>query len=109
MRHATWTGPFLLLGLLAPHPGRAVPPPPAAPDLPVAPGPSGTLALPAGIADPAGRTGFLAGAGGGVDAVDLTTGDVLWQTTEAQRPLLVVGDRLYAQAGVRRNRLRVLA
>jgi hypothetical protein len=65
--------------------------------------------LPGGLADPSGQTGFFANARGGIDAVDLATGDLLWETAEAQRPLLVVGDRLYAQAGVRRNRLRVLA
>jgi hypothetical protein len=65
--------------------------------------------LPCGLADPAGRTGYLANTSGGIDAVDLVTGDLLWHTAEAQRPLLVVGDRLYAQAGVKRNRLRVLA
>jgi hypothetical protein len=65
--------------------------------------------LPGGIADPAGRTGFVASAAGGIDAVDLATGDVLWSTTEAQRPILVAGDHLYAQAGLKRNRLRILA
>ena len=38
---------------------------------------------------------------GRIDAIDLATGDVVWHTYEAQVPLLVVGDRLYAQAGVK--------
>jgi hypothetical protein len=73
--------------------------------LPVAP----PIPLPCGIADPAGRTGFFASVSGGIDAVDLKTGELLWETTEAQRPLLLAGTRLLAQAGVQRNRLRILA
>jgi hypothetical protein len=65
--------------------------------------------LPGGVADPAGRTGFFANATGGVSAVDLTTGDVLWETAEAEHPVLAAGDRLYAVAGLGRSRLRVLA
>jgi hypothetical protein len=79
------------------------------------PVPSGTpsafaqVLLPCGIADPAGRTGYLANAHGGIEAVDLKTGDLLWESNEAQRPLLIIGSRLLAQAGTRRNRFRVLA
>jgi hypothetical protein len=36
------------------------------------------------------------------------TGDTLWSSNEAQTPLLIAKDRLYAQAGTQRNRLRVL-
>jgi hypothetical protein len=95
MRYATLLVAF---GFLSPAPVRAAP----AAEVPGSP-------LPGGIADPAGRTGFVASAAGGIEAVDLATGDVLWTTNEAQRPILVVGDRLYAQAGLKRNRLRVLA
>jgi hypothetical protein len=66
------------------------------------------ILLPCGIADPAGRTGFFASAAGGIEAIDLRTGEVLWDTPEAQRPLVVLGTRLLAQAGVQRNRLRIL-
>jgi hypothetical protein len=65
-------------------------------------------AFPAGILDPSGRTAYVSNAAGGIDALDLITGDTIWRTNEAQVPLLVAGDRLYAQAGVMRNRLRVL-
>jgi hypothetical protein len=64
--------------------------------------------FPGGILDPGGRTAYLAGAGEGIEAIDLTTGEVVWQTHEAQIPILVLGNRLLAQAGVKRNRLRVL-
>jgi hypothetical protein len=66
------------------------------------------ILLPGGIANAAGRTAYLANATGGIDAVDLPTGALLWQTYEAQRPLLLSGDRLVTQAGVKRNRLRIL-
>src|SRR5262245_60060296 len=52
--------------------------------------------LPSGLADPAGRTGFFTMVRGHVEAIDLTTGDTLWASDKAHRPLLVVGDRLYA-------------
>jgi hypothetical protein len=64
--------------------------------------------LPAGLADPDGRTGFFPSADESIEAVDLSNGKVLWQTHEAQRPLLIEGDHLLAQAGVKRNRLRIL-
>jgi hypothetical protein len=64
--------------------------------------------LPSGIADPKGRVGFFASATGGIEAIELSTGKVLWHTNEAQQPLLVDGHHLLAQAGVKRNRLRIL-
>jgi hypothetical protein len=67
------------------------------------------LLLPGGVADLAGRTGFVANASGGIDAIDLVTGELLWQTAEAQRPLLASGDRLYAHTVGKDNHLRVLA
>jgi hypothetical protein len=54
--------------------------------------------LPGGVADPTGRTGFLINPQGGIDAVDLVSGDLLWSTTDARRPLLVHADRLIALA-----------
>jgi hypothetical protein len=66
------------------------------------------ILLPGGIADPAGRVGYLSSAAGGIEALDLKTGEVLWETVEAQRPLLFSGSRLVAQAGLKRNRVRVL-
>jgi hypothetical protein len=70
---------------------------------------TGSVPLPAGLSDHARSTGFFSNATGGIDAVDLTTGHLRWRTSEAQRPLLIDGNRLYAQAGTQRNRLRVLA
>ncbi|HZY86128.1 MAG TPA: hypothetical protein VFE78_14940, partial [Gemmataceae bacterium] len=70
---------------------------------------TGSVPLPAGLSDHARRTGFFSNDAGGIDAIDLTAGELLWRNSEAQRPLLLDGGRLYAQAGTRRNRLRVLA
>jgi hypothetical protein len=64
--------------------------------------------LPGGLADPAGRTGYLANPHGGIDAIDLKNGELLWTTTEAEKPLFLQGSRLVAQAGTKRNRIRIL-
>ena len=65
--------------------------------------------LPCGVADPGGRTGFVANSHGGIDAVDLATGDLLWDVDGAKRPALAEDDRLYAWAPVNGNGLRVVA
>ena len=60
--------------------------------------PAGDMAaplLPGGITDPSGRTGFLVGPTGSIEALDLVTGDVLW-TADARRPLFAYAERLYA-------------
>lgn len=94
---------LLVLSLLGSRLVAAGAPAPHAPNAPPT-----KLVLPAGIADPTGHTGFFAGASGGIDAVELKTGKLLWQTHEAQLPLLTDGKYLLAQAGVKRNRLRIL-
>lgn len=73
-----------------------------------APRANSPLRLPAGIADPEGNIGYFSSADDGIEAIHLATGKVLWQTHEAQRPLFLDGDHLLAQAGVKRNRLRIL-
>lgn len=106
MRHARRLGALLLLSLLLSS-ARAG----TAPRLPQAnpsASPATGIVLPQGLADCTGHTGFFASAGGGVEAIDLTTGKVLWENLEAQRPLLLDGHHLLAQAGVKRNRLRIL-
>jgi hypothetical protein len=63
--------------------------------------------IPGGILDSTGRTAYLTGAGG-IDAVTLASGQTLWSTREAQRPLLVAAARLYALALTGRNEMHVL-
>ena len=65
--------------------------------------------LPCGVADAGNRTGFVANARGGIDAVDLATGDLLWDVAGASRPALAEDDRLFAWTPVKGNGLRVLA
>jgi hypothetical protein len=104
MIHAWRFRSWFLLSLLWPGSISAAPAPAAKPQ----PQANSTIRLPAGIADPAGRIGFFASADQGIEAIDLASGKVLWQTHEAQRPLLLDGDHLLAQAGTKRNRLRIL-
>jgi hypothetical protein len=62
-----------------------------------------------GVADPDGRTGYVAD-GGAIVAVDLGPGRAVWRTELAWRPLIVTGDRL-AAASVnddRANEIRIV-
>jgi hypothetical protein len=54
--------------------------------------------LPGGVADPAGKVGYVQAPSGGVDALDLATGKVRWQVAETCKPLALAGDRLLCQA-----------
>ena len=44
---------------------------------------------------------FLMNPEGGIDAVQLLDGNVKWHSDHGDRPLVVVGDRLLSQVGVR--------
>lgn len=70
----------------------------------------GPLNLPGGVSDSAGRMGFVSNPEGGIDALDLQTGQLLWSASEALRPLLVFGERLVTQAAEpgRTNILRIV-
>jgi hypothetical protein len=69
-----------------------------------------SLPIPGGVADSEGRTGFITGSDGHIDALDLQSGNVLWRTAEQARPVALVGTRLAAWSPVpdKANRLRVL-
>lgn len=73
-------------------------------------GPQRPIAFPGGLADPAGRVGYVANATGGIDALDLDSGEARWSTEAASRPLLALDDRLVCQAFVkgRKNALQVV-
>jgi hypothetical protein len=73
----------LLLVLAAAAPAQA-------PDLQPVP-------LPLGVASPDGQTGFVRNRTGGIDAIDLSNGALLWSSAEAVRPFLC-DRRLLAQA-----------
>jgi hypothetical protein len=63
------------------------------------PGPAGRdvpspTPLPAGVADPAGKVGFVMSRSGGIDALDLASGRTLWSNPRGGRPLIAWGERL---------------
>ena len=60
-----------------------------------------------GAADPADKVGFFPNPTGGIDALDLATGKLLWSAIDANRPLVATADRLFAQAGTS-NQVRIL-
>jgi outer membrane protein assembly factor BamB len=64
--------------------------------------------LPGGIADSSGKTGYLSNPQGGIDAVDLASGKVLWHSDQASHPLLIYKDRLYAQQRHDVNPIRIV-
>jgi len=64
--------------------------------------------FPGGILDSTGRTAYLASEAG-IDAIDLARGERIWQSRDAQLPLLVAGDRLYAVALAPTSRLAIVA
>jgi hypothetical protein len=60
-----------------------------------------------GISHPAGNVGYFPNTTGGIDAVDLETGKLLWASKDADQPLFATKDRLYAQVG-KTNSVRVV-
>lgn len=53
--------------------------------------------IPGGVADRAGKVGYVQSVKGGVDALDLTTGKVLWSFGEFARPVALVTKGLVVQ------------
>lgn len=66
------------------------------------------VVIPGGVADAAGKVGYLTQPKGGLAAVDLEKGTVLWESKEATRPLAVVGKRLAALAADKGLRIVLL-
>jgi hypothetical protein len=64
--------------------------------------------IPGGLLDPTGRAAYFSSSTG-IDAVALANGELMWSTNQAQVPLLVAGDRLFALALTDRNVLHVCA
>lgn len=80
----------------------------AAPARPRAITPQG---LPGGtVASPDLKIGYLPNSANGVDAVDLTSGAVLWTARNAPRPLLATSEQVYAEAPVAgsANKVRIV-
>src|SRR4051794_32444904 len=53
--------------------------------------------IPGGMADADGANGYVADDKGGVTALDLETGKVLWQSPTAGRPVSVLGGWVWVQ------------
>jgi hypothetical protein len=66
-----------------------------------APDRADSIPFPDGVADAAGKIAFIGNATGGIDAVDLAKGELLWNSKEASKPLALSGDNLIAQIGVK--------
>lgn len=60
-----------------------------------------------GVADPVGKTGFFPNSSGGIDALNLVTGKVLWSNKDANLPLISTETHLFALKG-NGNQLRVI-
>jgi hypothetical protein len=56
------------------------------------------VTIPGGIAEPSGRLAYVASANDGLEAIDMESGQPIWETKEAQKPLALAGDQLIAQA-----------
>jgi hypothetical protein len=78
--------------------------------LPAADDAQGPISLPGGVTDTSGKVGYLSKPKGGMVAIDLEKGKILWETKEASRPLVVSGKRLVALAADEKkpNNCRVL-
>ncbi|MBW2262851.1 MAG: hypothetical protein JRG91_12820 [Deltaproteobacteria bacterium] len=63
-------------------------------------GPATAVPVPFGVATPDGDVGYVAGRDGGIDAIDLRTGKLLWSSPEAFLPLLAVDGAVMAAAQV---------
>lgn len=68
----------------------------------------GSVPLPDGVADAAGKLGFVAGSEGSIDALDLATGKVRWSNKLAQKPVALEGGRVLCLA-TKGNKLEVVA
>jgi hypothetical protein len=64
--------------------------------------------IPAGVAEHEGKRGYVANDTDGIDAIDLESGKLLWQTKAANHVLLLRGQHLIAQKAKKGNGLRVV-
>jgi hypothetical protein len=63
-----------------------------------------------GVADPATKVGYFPNPAGGIDALGLATGKLLWTSKDASRPLLAGADRVFAQKDIagKPNQFRIV-
>jgi hypothetical protein len=87
----------LILVVLIPVVGRSAPAP--------AESVSAGTAFPGGVANAAGKIGFVTNPDSGIDTLDLETGKLLWQTADASKPLATFEKRLVTQAVMKGKKL----
>src|SRR5581483_10471625 len=68
------------------------------------------IAVPGGVADSAGKVGFVTGESGTVEALELDNGKVLWTSKDATKPLAATGKKLIAEVPERgkANAVRII-
>jgi hypothetical protein len=65
--------------------------------------------LPVGVADAAGKVGYVPNDKDGIDAIDLANGETLWQSKESTKPLLALEKRLVVWVPVKdKHEIRLL-
>jgi hypothetical protein len=88
----------LAIGLLATVFSFVTIHPVAAAEHAVEPGPvKSWVVIPGGLADLPGKVAYVASANDGVEAVDLESGQTIWESKDAIKPLALAGDQLVAQ------------
>jgi len=93
--HRAWIAGFTVVGVLS---QGFIATSRATDNTPGAPAAATWIAIPGGIADARGTVAYVANAKEGVDALDMVSGDLLWDTKQAVHPLALDGARLIAQA-----------
>lgn len=64
--------------------------------------------FPRGVADPEGERAYIRNTAGGIDSVDLETGQLNWTTTAASVPLLIDGTHLLAWKYINENVIQIV-
>jgi hypothetical protein len=59
-----------------------------------------SVPFPVGIADAAAKVAYVTNTAGGIDAIDLEKGDLLWDTKDPAKPVAVAGKKLVVQVPV---------
>jgi outer membrane protein assembly factor BamB len=60
-----------------------------------------SVPFPGGVADTSAKVAYVVNTSGGIDALDLDKGDLLWDTKDPAKPLAVAGKKLVAQVPVK--------
>jgi hypothetical protein len=72
---------------------------------------SSSVPFPGGVADPGKKVAYVVNKAGGIDAIELDKGDLLWETKDPARPIALSGKKLLTQVPVtdKGNAVRIVA